>query len=748
MQVNLDHQLHQTAHNFSVGFRQKIAITFTLLIIFIMLISVYLVTIQIKHTSLSRAEDSGRLLGRMIALSMGEDIVRGNFQGIDYALREFVKLNKIDYCLILDNYGRIISSTHQQIHGKYFTDAWSRSALFSSDLTIRRAVSGVRPVYDTSVPIVIGGKRYGMIRAGFTIDEEYSHIRNLLFYNLTLGVVLILIGILIAYGISSTLLSPLNSILSSIESISRGDYTHKAMIKTSDEFEELASSFNRLAGILQNRETTSSFITKKIFENDASLASKNFSGKLLPAVVLHLELHRFNAFVERNSPSEAVDTLNRFFNQTTEIIAQANGIVDKLGDGFITALFPVGKNDAWPAHLRAGFAALCARNNLNTFNFKQAQLGLEESFMKSGLTAGEVIIGHIGTRARSDFSAIGPCLAAARKAAAMSNKSNAFLPVADRAFANSSRDFLILAPLMSETDKEDEDNDFYTLNGFANLAYFTERLKAASKRGNLSIITAFGLTATVEGFEFLKKTISDTSSEYRSDAIKALSPYIFKQSSEAKNYLRDFIVTTSEPALKSVAVSILGLSRDQELAGLYTALFSDSDDRVRANAVESYIPLDVADKREQLKKLLDDQAPRVCANALLGLWLADDQQTLTCLYGLLKSDSNKMRASAAYAIYFLAASRKFRRLFPAYSEQPGFAILPVVENIYRRLKLMLESQEASERFQALRALGKVGDAENKDLVISLLKDETDPEIINLGHIIISDWEKTAVTHTD
>jgi len=77
--MSLDQQMNQAAKSFSVGFRQKIAVTFTLLIVFIMLITVYLVTIQIKHASLGRAENSGRLLGRMIALSMGEDIVRGNF---------------------------------------------------------------------------------------------------------------------------------------------------------------------------------------------------------------------------------------------------------------------------------------------------------------------------------------------------------------------------------------------------------------------------------------------------------------------------------------------------------------------------------------------------------------------------------------------------------------------------------------------------------------------------------------------
>ncbi|MDD3148628.1 MAG: HAMP domain-containing protein [Candidatus Riflebacteria bacterium] len=310
--MSLEQQADNRAQSFSVSFRQKIAVAFTLLIVFIMLISVYLVTIQIKDTSLSRAQDSGRLLGRMIALSMGEDIIRGNYQLIDYSLKEFVKLKKIDYCMILDNQGRIISSTMPNTQGRYFSDAWSRAALYSSDLSIRRARGAGSPVYDTSVPIIIGGKRYGLIRAGFTIDDEYDHIRNLLFYNLTLGAVLILVGLLIAYGISATLLSPLNSILRSVESISHGDYSYQSTVKSSDEFGELASSFNRLSSILKDRENTGNFITRKIFDNNPAQAGRNFSGQTIEAVVLHFELFRFNGFVSRSSPSEAVDTLNRF----------------------------------------------------------------------------------------------------------------------------------------------------------------------------------------------------------------------------------------------------------------------------------------------------------------------------------------------------------------------------------------------------------------------------------------------------
>lgn len=728
------------ASSLSINFRQKIAAIFTLLITFIMLVSVYLVTFQVKKSSLSRAEESGRLLGKIIALSMGEDIVRGNFQGINYALKEFSQMPRIEYCLILDNYGRIISSTDEELSGRYFSDAWSRSALYADGLSIRRASRNGKPVYDTSVPIIIGGKRHALIRVGFTLDEEYASIRSLLVYNLSLGVFLILVGIFIAYAVSSTLLTPLNAILTSIESMSHGDFSQKAFVETSDEFEQLALSFNRLSNFLETRQTTEKYITSKIWEADASLKKKHFSGKNIEAVVLHLELSKFELFVERHSASEAVDTLNSFFEQISEIIAQSGGIIDKFGDGFVTAIFPIIQNDNWPAFLRAAFTALAARNSLNIFNFKQAQLGLEDLHLKLGMASGTVIVGSIGTSSRSDFSVLGAPINMARKACELSTRQNDFRPVATIELVKMSADFLHFIYIDQPIAYQNDDNAFYTLKNFTNLSYFKERLKVSSEKGNISIISAFGLTETEDGLEFLSSIISDSGNPYRFDAIKALSPYLFAGNEKARQELMKLINEDSDPQIVALATSILGYACDKNLKEQFTNLFDHEDDRVRANAVEACIPLDFTNKRDLLKKMLKDEAPRVCANALLGLWQADDQETLSCLYGLLKADDSRMRASGAFAIFFLSASRRFRRLFPAYSEESGFSLLPIIENILNRLKAMLESPESSERLQALRATGKVGYQDFRENIVDLLKEETEPEIVSLAHSILKEWE--------
>lgn len=726
----------------SVNFRQKIATIFTLLITFIMLISVFLVTFQVKKSSLSRAEESGQMLGSIIALSMGEDIVRGNFQSVNYALKEFVRMRKIEYCLILDNFGKIISTTDEAISGQYFSDAWSRSALYSKGLSIRRASYNGKPVHDTTVPIIIGGKRHAIIRVGFTLDEEYESIRSLLAYNLSLGILLIIGGVFIAYAVSSTLLSPLNAILNSIDMMSKGNFSHQAFVKSSDEFEQLANSFNQLSDFLQTRHKREDLITQKLWETDSSLKKKHFSGKNVEAVVAHIELSRFAHFIERHSPSEAVDTINYFFEQVSEIVVSSGGVVDKFGDGFVTAIFPVIQNDNWPAYLRAAYATLTIRSRTNEFNFKQSLVGLENLNVKLGLASGKIIVGKIGTDLKNDFSVLGTPIIAARKASKHSNSGNSYRPVASINLVKMASDFLTFKQLdMPISEDSISDISLYTLTGFANLSFFKERIKSASERSGIKIIEAFGLTENDDGIDFLKSIIEKDDQEKKFEAIKALVPCLFSENMRAREMLINIIENPDQdPQTLALAVSTLGLTRDPNLMRYFTTLFDHKNDRVRANAVEACIAIDFPNKREVLKKMLEDAAPRVCANALLGLWLADDQETLGSLYKMLKADNSRMRASGAYAIYFLSLSRRFRRLFPAYSEEDNFTFLSIVENILNRLKAMLESPETSERFQALRALGKVGYRDFKGSISELIEYETEPEIISLAHSILQEWE--------
>lgn len=725
----------------SLGFREKIAIILTLLITFIMLISVYLVTYQVKNASMKRALETGRMLGRMIALSMGEAIVRGNFRGVDYTLKEFVKLNKIEYCMITNNLGKIISSSNNHLNGKYFSDAWSRSAIYSKDLSIRRATINGIQIYDTSIPIIVGGNKYGIIRIGFSLEDEYKNIRTILLYNLTLGSILILLGLFIAYGMSATVLAPLNKVLNAIEALSKGDYSQKAFIEGTAEFADLSDSFNRLSLILNNQNSADNMNVKKNWQNRININPTFFSGKLSEAAILHIKISDFNSFIERHSPSEAIETINEFYNECCKIISESGGIIDKLCDGRIYAIFPIDENSKWPSDLKAVYSALLIRENLNVFNFNQAKLGLEQINVGSGVAFGKIVVGNIGPKGRQEFSCVGRTIDRAIEMSELSNAKNGFAPIVDRRISSASGSFLTLKPINVKSLADGNTLEYFIVEGFTNLTYFKERFDTSDETDSKRFIQLFGLTSATDGLEVLISIIEDEDSKYRKNALRAISSFINRQNSDAKDFLTKFILECKEDNLRAMATMILGWKKDKELVPFFKSLVIDKNSRVRANALEACISLNFPDKKELFKNMLNDESPRVCANALLGLWISDDHETLSHIYTLLKSDNYKMRASAAYAVGFLASARKFRRLFPAYKEEKKFLLLPVIENIIKRLKLMLESAEKTERHQSLKAIAKIGGSDLIENIEQLIKEETSSEIISDAQNILSKWQK-------
>ena len=80
--------------------------------------------------------------------------------------------------------------------------------------------------------------------------------------------------------------------------------------------------------------------------------------------------------------------------------------------------------------------------------------------------------------------------------------------------------------------------------------------------------------------------------------------------------------------------------------------FEDADPRVRASAVEAVVGLNMPAEAvaEPLKKMLNDDNNRVVANACLGLWKAGDLSVVDHIYKLVKSRDKWFRASGAYVL--------------------------------------------------------------------------------------------------
>jgi adenylate cyclase len=122
--------------------------------------------------------------------------------------------------------------------------------------------------------------------------------------------------------------------------------------------------------------------------------------------VLFSDIRGFTSMSEQLNPEIVVQILNEYFADMTPIVFDHHGLLDKfMGDGMM-ALFgvPYPTDDA---AADAVSAAIAMQRGMAALNEDLKTLGLSEIAIGIGINTGTVTVGYIGSRERTDYTAIG-----------------------------------------------------------------------------------------------------------------------------------------------------------------------------------------------------------------------------------------------------------------------------------------------------------------------------------------------------
>ncbi|RCK81013.1 MAG: Adenylate cyclase [Candidatus Ozemobacter sibiricus] len=714
---------------FALGLRAKLSVTFALVIILIMLLTVLLVTTFDRGANLERARQNAAMLGNLVKIGMGEDIIRGNYRGLEYALEEFARMSVVRYCVVMNPEGKIMAATDPELAGRYMTDPWTLDRLAAPDVAIRRAFHKGHPVSDACIPVRVGTTSYGMIRVGFSMQPELHYLRSVLLGNLALGLAFIFVGILVSVAVARTIAGPIAALLEATEHVGRGDYSHLTSLPHTDEFQALTASFQKMALELQKRELLRTYVSPHAWEEaTGTTGDLARTGQRQEVVVLFCGIRGFPAFAERHPPDEVIDVLNRFLDAMVEPIARFGGIIDKfLGERIMAVFLPAG-SQPWSPEVRAVFAALGMQRALFEFNQRQAELGQEALHFGTGLHAGTVVLGHVGAGNRREFTVLGDTVRHAahlKDLPAAPGGTSIFIsgPLLGRI-----KDFVLAREVSpaSPAASATRSDLAYEVTGLTNLGYFIEAARTAEPPWLDQLMDLVACIGTLDARQYLEREAVSGSLERAMAALKALGRLVAIGQEEAKAFLMTFLAKASDPGLRSQAVSMLALAREPRLAGFFRQLLTDPDGRVRANALQALLPLPFSDKAEVLRAHQADDHPRVVANALLGLWLLDDPQVLPGLLALLDSPAPARRTSGAFALATLAGSRKFQARFAQGVKGGEETATRLLDHLHR----LLDSDDPGPRRYAVRALGLLGDDRSYDHLGALIAQEQNPEILD------------------
>ena len=266
-------------------------------------------------------------------------------------------------------------------------------------------LTGYAPIYDSQ------GKYVGTVGA----DVSAAFVEHALNRVYIYGAVTLLISLLLAM-IAATFLArratkALRALKAATVEIGKGDFSHRLILDTKDEFADLANSLNQMSEGLEEKERLkigfARYVSQHVLEKIAKgKGSAKLEGEKRKVTVFFSDIRGFTHIAESMEPEKVVALLNEYFKIMLGIIFEHNGMMDKLiGDG-IMAEFGVPLDDP-EQEKNAVITSIEMYRALYKLKEKWKSEGKPNIDIGIGIHTGEAIMGSVGSEQRMEYTAIG-----------------------------------------------------------------------------------------------------------------------------------------------------------------------------------------------------------------------------------------------------------------------------------------------------------------------------------------------------
>ncbi len=385
----------------------KFSAIVSLIIITVMWIMASLILQQTQQSLVKEMEIRAEFFARSVREALFPQ--KDDFQ-LYFNVQEMIKEQAILYAMVLDEKGRIIShSAKEKIGQQDISEEGKRAAGALHTITQLFRLKNEQ-LFDIAVPIMVGNNiKAGTVRIGFSqksITAALAEKRKKIIY--ITGAMLGL-GILITIVMVTLMVRPVNKLAEAAQRIGQGNLEVQVKIRTHDELQDLAYSFNGMVKGLKDRDrirnTFGRYVTKQVAE--AILDGRlQLEGERKKATILLSDIRSFTSISEKIEPEEVVDFLNRYFNIMVDVVVKYEGRLDKFIGDAILAVF----GDAMPHEddaRRAVLTALEMRERLTKFNVERQHEGKEPLRIGIAVHTGEVVAGNIGSEHKTEYTVVG-----------------------------------------------------------------------------------------------------------------------------------------------------------------------------------------------------------------------------------------------------------------------------------------------------------------------------------------------------
>ena len=235
--------------------RNKITLAIVIIVVFLSL-GVIIAVINIISPALrDNLKRDGAKSARNISVRSVNPVLTGNILELKDLISDEKTINKdVVYVFVLDSKGNILAHTCEEGFPVELKDANSSNSGKSVIEKLLDTDKGF--IYDFAMPVLAGDGKIATVRIGLTEINIQKTINN------TVGVItaiitgILILSIFIGIKLSSMIVKPVRILQNAAEKMSRGELNTKIDIKTGDEIQSLAETFNMMSAEL--RKTTGS----------------------------------------------------------------------------------------------------------------------------------------------------------------------------------------------------------------------------------------------------------------------------------------------------------------------------------------------------------------------------------------------------------------------------------------------------------------------------------------------------------
>ncbi len=205
-----------------------------------------------RESLLDSLHSKAQLVSTSIAdVASGAIVLEDYSAVVDHCMKIIDDGSSVPFIVITRNDGFSLIHTTTGWHTENLRGAWLPKDFKTAQGQIAKTEISPKEVYQYATPLKYSGFEWGWIHVGLSLDRFHQDLRRVYERTVLLGITCILLGLIATVFYAKKLVKPIHTLTDITREVAAGNLSARAEIRSGDEIETLAISFNSMTATLQ-----------------------------------------------------------------------------------------------------------------------------------------------------------------------------------------------------------------------------------------------------------------------------------------------------------------------------------------------------------------------------------------------------------------------------------------------------------------------------------------------------------------